>query len=115
MTAPQYDDVTDTELSILDLLWSDGPSTIRQLAARLYPEGKTSEYATVQSLLLRLESKGYVARDRRSFAHVFRATVERSAIIGISTAASLGRLVIAPWFSTLPPKLNVRTSETCVR
>ncbi len=71
------DNVTDTELAILQVLWEEGPATIRQIADRLYPEGTTSEYATVPSLLQRLEVKGYVRRDRRSFAHVFRAKVAR--------------------------------------
>ncbi len=71
------DNVTETELAILQVLWEDGPATIRQVTDRLYPEGTTSEYATVQSLLQRLEAKGYVRRDRRSFAHVFRAKVAR--------------------------------------
>ncbi len=80
--ARQHGNVTDTELAILDVLWKEGPTTIRQITDQLYPKGKFSEYATVQSLLQRLESKGYVARDRRSFAHVYRAQVDRSAIIG---------------------------------
>jgi predicted transcriptional regulator len=78
----QYGNVTDTELAILDVLWKEGPSTIRQITERLYPKGKFSEYTTVQSLLQRLESKGYVARDRSAFVHVFQAKVPRSAIIG---------------------------------
>ena len=80
--ASHYENVTDTELAMLDVLWKEGPSTIRQITDRLYPDGKFSEYATVQSLLQRLESKGYVARDRSAFVHVFRAKVHRSAVIG---------------------------------
>jgi len=80
--ASQYENVTDTELAMLEVLWKEGPSTIRQIAERLYPKGKFSQYTTVQSLLQRLESKGYVARDRSAFVHVFEAKVDRSALIG---------------------------------
>jgi BlaI family transcriptional regulator, penicillinase repressor len=80
--APQHENVTETELAILDVLWKQGPSTIRQISEILYPKGKFSQYATVQSLLQRLESKGYVARDRSAFVHVFRAKVKRSSVIG---------------------------------
>ncbi len=80
--AGRYESVTDTELAMLDVLWKEGPSTIRQITERLYPKGKFSQYATVQSLLQRLEAKGYVARDRSAYVHVFRAKVRRSAIIG---------------------------------
>ena len=74
--------VTDTELQILDVLWSSGPLRIRDITRALYPGGRPSEYATVQSLLERLESKGYIHRDRSSFAHIFSACVERTAFIG---------------------------------
>ena len=57
-------DVTDAELAVLQVLWEQGPATIRQLTDRLYPEGKTSHYATVQKLLERLQAKGCVSRDR---------------------------------------------------
>ena len=55
-------DVTDAELDVLRALWDDGKATIRVLTDRLYPSGGTSEYATVQKLLERLEAKGHVAR-----------------------------------------------------
>ncbi len=75
-------DVTDTELAILRLLWDHGPSTIRKLTELLYGSGTTSHYATVQKLLDRLESKGFVARDRSSMVHVFRPLCSRDAYIG---------------------------------
>ncbi len=74
--------VTDTELQILDALWTKGPLKIREITDTLYPRSRPSVYATVQSLLDRLEAKGYVRRDRSAFAHVFSASVERGAFIG---------------------------------
>jgi BlaI family penicillinase repressor len=74
-------DVTQTELAILEVLWQQGSATIREITDELYTEGTTAEYATVQKLLERLESKGCVRRDRRSFAHVFAPAIERSALI----------------------------------
>ena len=73
---------TDTELAILNVLWGSGAATIRQITAELYPAGEAAQYATVQKLLERLESKEFVRRDRSSFAHVFVATIERSDLIG---------------------------------
>ena len=75
-------DVTEKELEILECLWANGESTIRQVSDKLYPGGTTVEYATVQTLLERLENKHYVKRDRSAFAHVFAARVERSDLIG---------------------------------
>jgi BlaI family penicillinase repressor len=75
-------DVTDTELALLQVLWDGGPATIRQLTDVLYPDGGTAQYATVQKLLERLEGKGCVRRDRRPPAHVFTAAIEREDLIG---------------------------------
>jgi predicted transcriptional regulator len=90
--APRPIDVTESELSVLDVLWDRGPSTIRQLTEAIYRRGTTAEYATVQKLLERLEAKGCVARDRTGFAHVFAASVSRNELIGTALEKVAGRL-----------------------
>jgi predicted transcriptional regulator len=75
-------DITNSELAVLQLLWDGGSATIRHLADALYPGGGTAQYATVQKLLERLEVKGYVRRDRGAAAHNFTAAVGRDALIG---------------------------------
>jgi BlaI family transcriptional regulator, penicillinase repressor len=77
-----FQDVTEAELALLRALWERGPATIRQLVEAVYGEVGTSSYATVQKLLDRLESKGFVIRDRGGSTHVFSATVEREELIG---------------------------------
>jgi predicted transcriptional regulator len=74
-------DVTDAELDVLRQLWEAGPATIRTLTDRLYPSGGTSEYATVQKLLERLEGKGHVARTAERRQNVYHATVEREELV----------------------------------
>src|SRR3954454_22386623 len=76
-------DVTDAELAVLQTLWDQGPSTIRQLADILYPGGKASQYGTVQKLLERLEAKKHVQRDRDPWPHVFSAAIDREALLGL--------------------------------
>ncbi len=75
-------DFNDSELAVLAVLWKDGQATIRQITDEIYTRGTTGEYATVQKLLERMEAKGFVKRDRSTFAHTFTATVDRSALIG---------------------------------
>lgn len=75
-------DVTEAELSLLQVLWESGPATIRQMTDVLYPGGGAAQYATVQKLLDRLENKGYVRRERTPPAHIFTATIEREDLIG---------------------------------
>lgn len=85
-------EVTETELSILQLLWDQGPAPIRQLTNALYPSGSASHYATVQKLLDRLEAKGLVARDRSSMPHVFRSICSRDQYIGGQLRAMADKL-----------------------
>lgn len=75
-------DVTEAELSVLEVLWDRGAATIRRMTEALYPEGGASRYATVQKLLERLEGKGCVRRDRSESVHRFEAAIGRDELIG---------------------------------
>jgi predicted transcriptional regulator len=77
-----HQDVTEAELAVLQALWDMGTATIRQLVERVYQQTGTSVYGTVQKLLERLESKGFVGRDRSGQVHVFRAVLDREELIG---------------------------------
>src|SRR5262245_33321817 len=74
-------DVTDAELSVLEVLWNQGPSSVRQISDVLYPGGGASKHATVQKLLERLEIDRYVKRDRRGGVQLFAATLDRAQLI----------------------------------
>ncbi len=74
-------DVTDAELSILQVLWELPTATVRNLVERLYPEGTLSLTATVQKLLERLESKKCVKRNRKTWPHQFSAGIQRDELI----------------------------------
>ena len=74
-------DVTDTELAVLQVLWERGGSTRRQIADVLYPGGAPSHITTVQKLLERLEEKGYVARGAEEGPVTFAATIDREQLI----------------------------------
>lgn len=75
-------DVTDAELAVLQVIWDRGPSTTRELTEVVYPEDVETQYSTVKRLLARLESKGYVRRDRSQPVHVFDAVVDRDQLVG---------------------------------
>jgi predicted transcriptional regulator len=79
--------VSDAELDVLKVLWATGPATVRDVSAAL-GRRRPLAYNTVLTLLSRLRDKGYVAVDRRDTAHVFRAVVDRDALLG-STLATL--------------------------
>ena len=75
-------DVTDAELAVLQVLWDQGPATIRQLTESIYPDGGPAYYATVQKLLERLEGKDCIHRERASGPHVFSAVLGPEDLIG---------------------------------
>lgn len=74
-------DVTTAELAILEQLWDVESTTVAQLAQQLYGASTPSEIATVQKLLVRLEGKGWVARDRDQWPHQFQAAMNREELI----------------------------------
>jgi predicted transcriptional regulator len=107
-------DITPTELALLRVLWNRGDSTIRDLTDTLYDEGTHSQYATVQSLLDRLEKKDCVARRRQGRVNVFRATVSRGELVGRrlrEVADNLCDGSLAPLLSHLVDKVELSQDE----
>ena len=61
---------TDSELAILRVLWTRGPSTVRQVAEILNRE---AGYTTVLKLLQIMTEKKLVVRDESERTHVYQA------------------------------------------
>ena len=61
---------TDAELAILTVLWSRGPSTVRQIAEEM---GREAGYTTILKLLQIMTEKRLVVRDEAQCAHVYGA------------------------------------------
>jgi len=74
-------DVTDAELAILQVLWDRGQATVRELTEQLYSQYTSSQHATVQKLLERLEGKDCVRRNRSVWPHIFEPASERGDLI----------------------------------
>ena len=60
---------TDAELGILRVLWTRGPSTVRQIAEAL---GREAGYTTVLKLLQIMTEKRLVVRDESARTHVYQ-------------------------------------------
>lgn len=80
MDTPQSP-VGGAELEVLKVLWEHGPGTVREVNARLTQQGRSWAYTTVQTMLQRLEAKGYVRTDKGGSAHVFAAVVSRDRLL----------------------------------
>ena len=61
---------TDAELGILTVLWSRGPSTVRQIAEDM---GREAGYTTILKLLQIMTEKRLVVRDEGARTHVYAA------------------------------------------
>ena len=61
---------TDAELAILRVLWTRGPSTVREVSTAL---GREGAYTTVLKLLQIMTDKRLVERDESARTHVYRA------------------------------------------
>lgn len=101
-------DITDAELAVLQVLWENGPLTIRRITDILYPQGKTAQYATVQKLLERLEAKECVQRDRSAAVHVFAATVDRAELVGRRLQQVADKLCDGSWTPLLTHLVQAR-------
>src|SRR5437867_3096103 len=94
-------DVTDAELAVLEVLWTQGPSSRRQIADVLYPGGQPAHYTTVQKLLERLESKGHVACRAETPVRTVGATALALAAAGVALVCRRPALVHALWLLVL--------------
>src|SRR4051812_37986962 len=67
--------IPDSELDVLKVLWDRGQATVRPGLETLRAAGRQWSYATVATLLDRLETKGFVTSDRSELAFVYRPAI----------------------------------------
>ena len=67
---------TSAELDILQVLWSRGPCTVREVHAEMSAERPTG-YTTVLKLMQIMAGKNLVERDETERAHVYRPRVPK--------------------------------------
>ncbi|MFQ6036597.1 MAG: BlaI/MecI/CopY family transcriptional regulator, partial [Sedimentisphaerales bacterium] len=79
MTKRKLPAVSPAETEILRLVWQLDKATVQQVCDSL-PTRRKIAYATVQTLLRRLEKKGYLRHHIRGKAHVFFPAVKAEAV-----------------------------------
>ena len=67
---------TDAELEILTVLWSTGPTTVREIHS-VISRRRPAQYSTVLKFLQIMSEKGLVRRDEKQRAHIYEATRPR--------------------------------------
>ena len=101
MTLPA---LPNAELAVMELLWTKGRLTARQIIDRLYADATKPQHGTVQRLLQRLAAKGFVARDRGLGISVFTPAISRDAYASAQLESLANRLTqgsLAPMITRL--------------
>ncbi len=91
MTQRKLPAVSPSETEILRLVWQLDKATVQDVCNKL-PARRKIAYATVQTLLRRLEKKGYIKHRIRGKAHVFFAAVKSEKVIKRSVNDFLDKL-----------------------
>jgi predicted transcriptional regulator len=83
--------MSPAETEILRLVWQLGKATVQQIHGALLENRKVA-YKTVQTLLRRLEKKGYLTHKAVGKAYVFCPAVKREAVVKRTVLDFLDRL-----------------------
>jgi BlaI family penicillinase repressor len=91
MTERDLQALSGAETEIMVLLWELGRASVQDVCGCL-PEGRSIAYATVQTLLRRLEKKGYIAHDVEGKAHIFYPVAVRDDVVGSAVGVFVDKL-----------------------
>ncbi len=73
--------MTDRQFTILQVLWQQGPLTVRQLMEHL-PGGEGQPYTTVLGMLQTMEKAGLVRHEEEGATYRYAAALSRQAALG---------------------------------
>ena len=76
MATPKYIKPTESELEILQILWTKGLATVREVHEGL-AQTKDVGYTTTLKLMQIMHEKGLVKRDESMRTHVYQAAVNK--------------------------------------
>lgn len=74
MARPAEKNLTEVELEIMQVIWSDGDSSVREVSARINKKRKVA-YTSVMTMLKVMEQKGYVKKRKRGKANIYTANI----------------------------------------
>lgn len=80
---------TKTEMDVLRILWTSGPSTVRFVHDKLNEQKEAVIYTSTLKLMQVMKEKGMLERDESQMKHIYKAIWEEGAVKG----SLLGRFV----------------------
>lgn len=72
--------ISDAELTVLDELWREGPTSPSRMHSSLVERGVSWAFTTVQTFLHRLRDKGYVRRRRQGRTWIYEPSAGRDEV-----------------------------------
>ena len=91
MTRKTLPPLSPAESEILQLVWRLGSATVQDVCDTFSKE-RSATYATVQTLLRRLEKKGYIGHEVKGKAHLFHPVAKREEVIRRTVSDFVDRL-----------------------
>jgi BlaI family transcriptional regulator, penicillinase repressor len=67
---------TKTEMDVLQVLWTHGPSTVRFVHEILNTQKEAVQYTSTLKLMQVMAEKGMLTRDESSMKHIYRPLLE---------------------------------------
>jgi BlaI family transcriptional regulator, penicillinase repressor len=74
---------TKAELDILQVLWAQGPATVRFVNDTLNDQKKSVQYTSTLKQMQVMAEKGLLLRDESSMKHIYTAAIEEGATKGL--------------------------------
>ena len=74
-----YNEPSLSELEILQIIWSDGPSSVRKIHEKLSEKRKIF-YTTTLKTMQNMTGKGLLSRDTSQRSHIYAASVLKAKI-----------------------------------
>lgn len=80
---------TKTEMDVLQILWQNGPSTVRFVHDKLNEQKEAVIYTSTLKLMQLMKEKGMLDRDETNMKHIYSAALKEDKVKG----NMLGRFV----------------------
>lgn len=107
---------TKTELEVLQILWSQGPSTVRFVHDMLNTKKEAVQYTSTLKLMQVMTEKGMLARDESSMKHIYKPLLREAKTKGFMLGRFLDSMYNGSVSSLVLALLeNEKTSEDELR
>jgi predicted transcriptional regulator len=91
MSTPDKVPLTDSQREIMEVIWQRGEATVSDVREALSAHREVARN-TVQTMIVRLEERGWLTHREEGRTFIYRASVPRAASLGARVAQMVDRL-----------------------